>query len=119
MTLCISGDWKIDLGGQTTHDVFDFMCEKFNILNDAEVVEVNQVDLTDDHVKGWCQVDEDGEFLIHIHNNLCYDEYVKTLFHEFTHVRQTLLGLKDNDRREEEAYFWENILSNEFYQQKL
>ena len=85
---------------------------------DAEV-EVNQCDLTNDRVKGWCQVDEDGEFLIHIHNDLCYDEYVKTLIHEFTHVRQTLIGLLDNERREEEAYFWEELLSNEFYQQKL
>ena len=118
MTLYTSGDWKVDFGGEVAHDVFDFCCEQWNPLLDAEV-EVNQCDLTDDRVKGWCQVDEDGEFLIHIHNDLCYDEYVKTLIHEFTHVRQTLVGLLDNERREEEAYFWEELLSNEFYQQKL
>jgi len=119
MSLCTSGDWKIDYGANVAHDVFNFMCEKFSVLNEAEVVEVNQCDLTHEYVKGWCQVDEDGEFLIHIDNKLCYDEYVKTLIHELTHVKQTLIGLLDNERREEEAYFWENILTNEFYQQKL
>ena len=118
MTLYTSGDWKVDFGGEVTHDVFDFCCEQWNQLTDAEV-EVNQCDLTDDRVKGWFQVDEDGEFLIHIHNDLCYDEYVKTLIHELTHVRQTLAGLFDHERREEDAYFWEELLSNEFYQQKL
>ena len=119
MALFTSGDWQIDYGANVAHDVFDFMCEKFNVLRRPEVIEVNQCDLTDDAGLGFCQVDEDGEFLIHIHNDLCYDEYVKTLIHELTHVKQTLIGLLDNERREEEAYFWENILTNEFYQQKL
>jgi len=118
MTLYTSGDWKVDFGGEVTHDVFDFCCEQWNPLKDAEI-EVNQCDLTEDGGFGFCQVDEDGEFLIHIHNDLCYDEYVKTLIHELTHVRQTLTGLLDHERREEDAYFWEELLSNEFYQQKL
>ena len=119
MALFTSGDWQIDYGANVAHDVFDFMCEKFHVLCKPEVIEVNQCDLTDDAGLGFCQVDEDGEFLIHIHNDLSYDEYVKTLIHELTHVKQTLIGLLDNERREEEAYFWENILTNEFYQQKL
>ena len=119
MALFTSGDWQIDYGANVAHDVFDFMCEKFNVLCKPEVIEVNQCDLTDDAGLGFCQVDEDGEFLIHIHNDLSFDVYVKTLIHELTHVKQTLIGLLDNERREEEAYFWENILTNEFYQQKL
>ncbi len=118
MTLYTSGDWQIDGGGDFTRDIFEFCCEQFKPLKNADI-EVMQCDLSEDNVKGWCEVDEDGEFLIHIHNNLCYDEYVRTLIHELVHVRQTLLGLFDNDRREEEAYFWEELLSKEFYQQKL
>jgi len=35
--------------------------------------------------------------------------------HELIHVRQTLDGLFDYDRREEEAVIWEDILSKEFW----
>ena len=74
--LFTSGDWRVDVSEFnkdrfTTHGIYEFMCEKFNQLIDA-TVEVNQVDLTDEHGYGFCQVDEDGEFLIHIHNDLSY-----------------------------------------------
>ena len=118
MTLYTSGDWRVDVSEFnkdrfTTHGIYEFMCEKFNQLIDA-TVEVNQVDLTDEHGYGFCQVDEDGEFLIHIHNDLSYEDYVTTLIHELVHVKQTLQGLKDHEMRESEAYFWERILSKEF-----
>ena len=118
MTLYTSGDWRVDVSEFnkdrfTTHGIYEFMCEKFNQLIDA-TVEVNQVDLTDEHGYGFCQVDEDGEFLIHIHNDLSYEDYVTTLIHELVHVKQTLQGLKDDEMRESEAYFWERILSKEF-----
>jgi len=116
MTLYTSGDWTIDSQFILTKAVFDFMCDKFAVLktNDTEV-EVNQVDLTDDNAFGFCQVDEDGEFLVHIHNDLTPEPYVTTLIHELVHVKQTLTGLFDYDRREEEAEIWEFILSNKFW----
>tara|TARA_Y100000361_G_C11025756_1_gene272071 strand:+ start:241 stop:675 length:435 start_codon:yes stop_codon:yes gene_type:complete len=110
-----SGDWCIDSDSILTRAVFDFMCKKFSQIKDV-VVEVNQVDLTDDNAFGFCQVDEDGEFLIHIHNDLNSEEYAITLIHELVHVKQTLTGLLDNDRREEEAVIWEKILSKEFWE---
>ena len=118
MTLFTSGDWQVDVSDFntdrfTTHALFDFMCERFPILKDADV-EVNQVDLTNEYGYGFCQVDEDGEFLIHIHNDLSYEDYVTTLIHELVHVKQTLQGLKDNEMRESEAYFWERILCKEY-----
>ena len=116
--LFTSGDWRVDVSEFnkdrfTTHGIYEFMCEKFNQLIDA-TVEVNQVDLTDEHGYGFCQVDEDGEFLIHIHNDLNCEEYVTTLIHELIHVKQTLQGLKDNEMRESEAYFWERLLCKEY-----
>ena len=118
MTLFTSGDWRVDVSDHntdrfTTHGIYEFMCEKFNQLIDA-TVEVNQVNLSDENSFGFCQVDEDGEFLIHIHNDLSYEDYVTTLIHELVHVKQTLQGLKDHEMRESEAYFWERILSKEF-----
>ena len=115
MTLYTSGDWIVDSESILTRAIYDFMCTKFNdiIIGDVEV-EVNQVDLTGEYAYGFCQVDEDGEFLIHIHNDLSYEDYVTTLIHELVHVKQTLQGLKDNEMRESEAYFWERLLSKEF-----
>ena len=113
MTLYTSGDWIVDKEREITFGVFEFMCKKFKQLVDVEV-EVNQVDLTEDNSFGFCQVDEDGEFLIHIHNDLSCEEYVTTLIHELVHVKQTVQGLKDNEMRESEAYFWERILCKEY-----
>ena len=113
MTLFTSGDWIVDNEREITFGVFEFMCKKFPLLVGAEV-EVNQVDLTNEFGCGFCQVDEDGEFLIHIHNDLSCEEYVTTLIHELVHVKQTLQGLKDHEMRESEAYFWERLLSREY-----
>ena len=113
MTLFTSGDWIVDNEREITFGVFEFMCNKFPLLKGAEV-EVNQVDLTNEFGCGFCQVDEDGEFLIHIHNDLSCEEYVTTLIHELVHVKQTLQGLKDHEMRESEAYFWERLLSREY-----
>ena len=113
MTVFTSGDWQVDKERDITFGVFNFMCEKFKQLIDADV-EINQVDLTEDNSFGFCQVDEDGEFLIHIHNDLSIEEYVTTLIHELVHVKQTLQGLKDHEMRESEAYFWERLLCKEY-----
>jgi len=114
MTLFTSGDWIVDCERILTFDLFDYMCKKFNKLG-AQTIEVNQVDLTQDNALGFCQVDEDGEFLIHIHNDLMPSEYVKTLAHELIHVRQTLEGLTNNEMREQEAYIWEDIIDKDFW----
>ena len=113
MTLFTSGDWIVDEERELTFGVFEFMCKKFPLLVDA-TVEVNQVDLTNEFGCGFCQVDEDGEFLIHVHNDLRCEEYVTTLIHELVHVKQTLQGLKDHEMRESEAYFWERLLCKEY-----
>jgi len=113
MTLFTSGDWIVDNEREITFGVFEFMCKKFPLLVGA-TVEVNQVDLTNEFGCGFCQVDEDGEFLIHIHNDLSCEEYVTTLIHELVHVKQTLQGLKDHEMRESEAYFWERLLCKEY-----
>ena len=114
MTLFTSGDWYADESREITFGVFDFMCNKFPLIKEAKAVEVNQVDLTNEFGYGFCQVDEDGEFLIHVHNDLSCEEYVTTLIHELVHVKQTLQGLKDHEMRESEAYFWERLLSREY-----
>ena len=113
MTLFTSGDWNVDQERILTFDLFDYMCRKFPRLK-GHTIEVNQVDLTDDNAFGFCQVVED-EFLIHIHNDLTPTEYVKTLAHELSHVRQTLEGLHDNEMREQEAYVWEDIIDKDFW----
>ncbi len=114
MTLFTSGDWHCDAKKILTEAVFEFVSNRYNQLKDA-VIEVNQVDLSADNAFGFCQVDEDGEFLVHIHNDLVPTEYAKTLCHELVHVRQTIDGLFNGELREEEAYVMEDILSKEFW----
>ncbi len=114
MTLFTSGDWHCDAKKILTEAVFEFVSNRYKQLKDA-VIEVNQVDLSADNAFGFCQVDEDGEFLVHIHNDLVPTEYAKTLCHELVHVRQTIDGLFNGELREEEAYVMEDILSKEFW----
>ena len=119
MTFYTSGDWIVDKDYETTFDVFRFMCEQYSEIVselpfDEVDIEVNQTDLSEENSYGFCQIDGNGEFLIHIHNDLSYEDYVTTLIHELVHVKQTLQGLKDNEMRESEAYFWERLLSKEF-----
>ena len=114
MTLFTSGDWHCDAKKILTEAVFEFVSNRYNQLKGA-VIEVNQVDLSADNAFGFCQVDEDGEFLVHIHNDLVPTEYAKTLCHELVHVRQTIDGLFNGELREEEAYVMEDILSKEFW----
>jgi len=114
MTLFTSGDWHCDVKKILTEAVFEFVSNRYKQLKDV-VIEVNQVDLSADNAFGFCQVDEDGEFLVHIHNDLVPTEYAKTLCHELVHVRQTIDGLFNGELREEEAYVMEDILSKEFW----
>ena len=121
MTFYTSGDWIVDKDYETTFDVFKFMCEQYSEIVselpfDEVDIEVNQTDLSEENSYGFCQIDGNGEFLIHIHNNLDRDDYIITLIHELVHVKQTLTGLLDYDRREEEAVIWEKLFFHEFKQ---
>ena len=113
MTLYTSGDWKVDPNKDITFPLVDWIVKLFPVLKDKEI-EINQVDLGDEFAFGFCQ-DNDGEFLIHVHNRLDLREYVKTLIHEFTHVRQTVDGITDSNAREDEAYYLEEQLSKAFW----
>ena len=57
--------------------------------------------------------------MIHVHNRLDLREYVKTLIHEFTHVRQTVDGITDSNAREDEAYHLEETLSKAFWDNNI
>ena len=116
MSLLTSGIWKSTTQRGLTGKVYEFMCEKFPQIRGSDV-EVNRVDLSEDGVFGWCQLEEElmyKEFLIEIHDVLLDKDYIPTLIHELIHVKQTIDGLLDHDRREEEANIWEKVLSNEF-----
>ena len=105
MTLYTSGDWKVDPNKDVTFPLVDWIVKLFPVIKDKEI-EINQVDL-------------DGEFLIHVHNGLDIREYVKTLIHEFTHVRQTVDGITDANAREDEAYYLEEQLSKAFWDNNI
>ena len=113
MTLYTSGEWIVDPNKDVTFPLIDWLINQFPVLKNTEI-EVNQVDLDGEFASGFCQ-DNDGEFLIHVHNGLEIKEYVKTLIHELTHVRQTLDGITDSNAREDEAYHLEETLSKEFW----
>ena len=112
--LFTSGDWHVDPNKEITYPLVTWMAKQFVSLSDV-TIEINQVDLGDEFAYGFCQVDEDNEFLIHIHNRLNMDEYVTTLIHELIHVKQTLEGMLGHEERENEAYSKELPLSNSFW----
>ena len=118
MLLFKSGDWldsekQIEL----TDSICDFIQDKFPQIK-GNTIEVHRTDLSEDGVFGWCEMQEElmyREFFIQIHNELSDEDYVITLIHELIHVKQTIDGLLDDDRREEEASIWEKILSKEYW----
>jgi len=113
LMLYTTGEWKVDPNKDITFPLVRWLFKLFPILDGSEI-EINQVDLGDECAYGFCQED-DGEFLIHVHNHMDLKEYVKTLIHEITHVRQTLDGITDSNTRENEAYYLEDQLSKEFW----
>ena len=112
--LFTSGDWYVDPNKEITYPLVRWMAKQFVSLSDV-TIERNQVHLGDEFAYGFCQVDEDNEFLIHIHNRLNMDEYVTTLIHELIHVKQTLEGMLGHEERENEAYSKELPLSHSFW----
>ena len=115
--LYTTGEWKVDPNKDITFPLVRWLFKLFPVLNDSEI-EINQVDLGDEFALGFCQQD-DGEFLIHVHNHMDLKEYVKTLIHEITHVRQTLDGITDSNAREDEAYYLEDQLSKAFWDSNI
>jgi len=88
--------------------VFDYYTMQ-NDLSDVDV-EVFHTDLSEDCVYGWCEQSDENEFQISIHNDLSLEDYCITLFHELVHVTQTICGLFDEEKREEEASTMEKVL---------
>ena len=76
-------------------------------------IEVIPTDLTEDNVFGWC-LENNNQFEIEIHHNLGYFDFVTTLIHELVHVDQSVRGLFDDQKRENEAYVLEKKLGKKF-----
>ena len=58
--------------------------------------------------------ENNNQFEIEIHDKLGYFDFVTTLIHELVHVDQTLRGLFDDQKRENEAYILEKKLGKKF-----
>ena len=110
MTICTSGVYTD--APNLALEIYQFFETKYPSIADY-VVEVYHCDLTDDNVKGW-QEQNGEEFLIHIDQDLCAGEYIKTLFHELVHCIQDINGLSDNNSRECEAYKLEELFYDNF-----
>ena len=95
-----------------SNQVYKFMCNLYPNLEKVDI-EVIPTDLTEDNVFGWC-LENNNQFEIEIHHNLGYFDFVTTLIHELVHVDQTLRGLFDDQKRENEAYKLEKRLAKDF-----
>ena len=95
-----------------SNQVYKFMCNLYPNLKKVDI-EVIPTDLTEDNVFGWC-LENNNQFEIEIHYNLGYFDFVTTLIHELVHVDQTVRGLFDDQKRENEAYVLEKELGKKF-----
>ena len=95
-----------------SNQVYKFMCNLYPNLEKVDI-EVIPTDLTEDNVFGWC-LENNNQFEIEIHYNLGYFDFVTTLIHELVHVDQTVRGLFDDQKRENEAYVLEKKLGKKF-----
>jgi hypothetical protein len=72
-------------------------------------IEVHHRGLKREGVQGWCNIEGDTyrprSFFIEIHNRLNLEDYLLTLFHELTHVKQYVKG-ELKDRRSHK--YWKN-----------
>ena len=94
------------------YEVYKFMCELYPNLKTVDI-EVIPTDLTEDNVFGWT-LENNDQNEIEIHNNLSEKDFITTLIHELIHVDQNVRGLRDDTKREEEAYSLEHTLTNQF-----
>ena len=76
-------------------DVIEYFCDKYLPRHKLDIT-VKHRNLRRDNVYGWCNIEGDAyrprEFMIEIHNGLDKETYIKTLFHECTHVLQHVRG---------------------------
>jgi Zn-dependent peptidase ImmA (M78 family) len=98
---------------ELAHKVFDWFNRQIDF--DA-VIEVYHTDLSEDGVYGWSEMDSNKEYIISIHDQLSDEDYTITLLHELIHVVQTIRGLVDDNKRENQAYMLEGILTKSFQQ---
>ena len=94
------------------YEVYTFMCGLYPNLKTVDI-EVIPTDLTEDNVFGWT-LENNDQNEIEIHNNLSEKDFITTLIHELIHVDQNVRGLRDDEKREEEAYSLEHTLTNQF-----
>ena len=92
--------------------VYVFMSVIFPEIKETDV-EVIHTDLTEDNVFGWTLINNDQNE-IEIHNDLSTEDYITTLIHELIHVDQNVRGLRDDEKRENEAYKLEKRLAKDF-----
>ena len=71
---------------------------------------IEERDLSEEGVEGWCIKESDTHFLIQLHNNLQYD-FIQVLLHELTHMKQWVEGRKQD---EYEAYCQEMELLDKY-----
>ena len=94
------------------NEVYEFMYGLYPNLKTVDI-EVIPTDLTEDNVFGWT-LENNDQNEIEIHNNLSEKDFITTLIHELIQVDQNVRGLRDDEKREEEAYSLEHTLTNQF-----
>ena len=77
-------------------------------------IEVHHRGLKREGVQGWCNIEGDTyrprSFFIEIHNRLNMEDYLLTLFHELTHVKQYVKG--ELKSRRSHKYWKDEDISN-------
>jgi hypothetical protein len=94
------------------NQIFEFMSGLYPNLTTTDI-EVIPTDLTEDNVFGWT-LENNDQNEIEIHNDLSEKDYITTLIHELIHVDQNVRGLRDDEKRENEAYKLEKRLADNF-----
>ena len=94
------------------NEIFEFMCGLYPNLTEVDI-EVIPTDLTEDNVFGWT-LENNDQNEIEIHNDLSEKDFITTLIHELIHVDQNVRGLRDDEKRENEAYILEKKLGKKF-----
>ena len=95
-----------------SNQVYSFMSKLYPNLDKVDI-EVIPTDLSEDNVFGWT-LENNNQNEIEIHHLLTNEEYITTLIHELIHVDQNVRGLRDDEKREKEAYKLEKRLAKDF-----
>ena len=108
--LLTSGSWRRP---RLAQQIYSFMLTQEPIVG-AATITVHHRRLESEGVVGWCQQEDDLEFLIEVDRSLSRADYILTMIHELIHCRQTLEGNLTDETREEEAYRLETIYAERF-----